>query len=60
MQLLGMRTGMCEKCVQIDEKIERCRNIQRSINDQATVEGVAKLIAELEAEKGALHPERPL
>jgi hypothetical protein len=49
---------MCEKCIEINEKIERCRNIQRSIDDQATVDGVVKLIADLEAQKAALHPER--
>jgi len=50
---------MCENCIEIEAKIERCRNIQRSINDQATVKGVGKLIADLEASKAALHPKTP-
>ena len=49
---------MCEKCTDIDDKIERCRNIRRSINDQATVDGAVELIADLEALKAVLHPER--
>jgi hypothetical protein len=49
---------MCEKCVQIDQKIERYRSVVRSITDQLTVDGVKKLIAGLEAQKAALHPER--
>ena len=39
---------MCEKCVEIDKKIERYRNILRSIRDEATVDGAEKLIAMLE------------
>jgi hypothetical protein len=50
--------GMCDKCVKIDKTIERYRNILRSINDKKTIDGAEKLIAELEAQKAALHPER--
>jgi hypothetical protein len=53
-----MDAEMCEKCVEIDKKIERYRNILRSIRDEATVDGAEKLIADLEAQKAALHPER--
>lgn len=49
---------MCEKCVEIDKKIERYRNILRSIRDEATVDGTMKLIADLEAQKAALHPQQ--
>jgi hypothetical protein len=56
--LLGMDVGMCEKCVEIDKTIAWYRKIQRSINDQKTIDGAEKLIAELEAKKLALHPER--
>jgi hypothetical protein len=51
---------MCEKCVEIDEKIKRYRNIVRSIRDQATLDGTKALIAALEAQKAALHPEQDL
>jgi hypothetical protein len=49
---------MCEKCVEIDKNVERYRSILRSIRDEATVEGAEKLIADLETQKAALHPER--
>lgn len=48
---------MCEKCDEIDRKIERYRRIQRTILDQVTVDRAKELIAELEAQKAALHPE---
>jgi hypothetical protein len=49
---------MCEKCIEIDQKIERYRKVQRSIGDQVTVNRAKELIAELEAQKVALHPEQ--
>ena len=49
---------MCEKCVEIDKTIERYRRIQQSIMDQVTVDRTRELIADLEARKAALHPER--
>lgn len=49
---------MCEKCVEIDEKIEHYRLIKRSIMDQLTVDRAKELIAELEAQKAALHPNK--
>jgi hypothetical protein len=48
---------MCEKCVEIDKTIERYRQIKRSIMDQLTVDRTKELIAELEAQKAALHPD---
>jgi hypothetical protein len=47
---------MCDKCDEIDKTIERYRQIKRSILDQITVERAQELIAELEAQKAALHP----
>ena len=49
---------MCEKCVAIDGKIEHYRNLSSLITDQRTLEGIKHLIAQMEAEKQALHPER--
>ena len=48
---------MCEKCDEIDCKIERYRHVQRTILDQITVDRAKELIDELEAQKAALHPE---
>jgi hypothetical protein len=47
---------MCEKCVEIDRNIERYRRIQRTIGDQVTVDRAKELIADLNAQKDALHP----
>ena len=49
---------MCDKCVEIDEKIKRFENIMRSISDQPTIDGAKRLIAELQAQKAVLHPQR--
>jgi hypothetical protein len=49
---------MCEKCVEIDQKIERYRRLQQSILDQYTVDQTKQLVAELEGQKAALHPEQ--
>jgi hypothetical protein len=48
---------VCEKCVQIDTAIERYQAIKRSIGDETTLERAKELIAELQVEKAALHPE---
>ena len=52
-----MDRTMCNQCVEIDKTIERYRNILRSINDQLTLDRAKELIADLEAQKAALHPE---
>jgi hypothetical protein len=49
---------MCEKCVEIDAKIERYENISRWITDQPTLDAIKKLTGELKAEKVSLHPEQ--
>jgi hypothetical protein len=52
-----MDGAMCNLCVEIDKTIERYRDILRSIRDEATVDGTMKLIADLAAQKAALHPQ---
>jgi len=49
--------AMCGKCVEIDKTVERYRKILMSIGDQFTVDRVKELLAELQVEKVALHPE---
>jgi hypothetical protein len=49
---------MCDKCVELDKKIERYRRIAAAIADQFTVDGIKASIAELEAQKVELHPEQ--
>jgi len=48
---------MCGQCDQVDIKIKRLQVISRRILDQQTLDGIAELIVELEAEKAAVHPE---
>jgi hypothetical protein len=53
-----MRDGfMCSHCDQIDAKIKRLQALARRMLDQQTLDGIAELIAELEAQKAALHPD---
>jgi hypothetical protein len=48
---------MCERCVEIDTRMERYQGIRSRIADQFTVDRINELIAELEVQKAALHPE---
>jgi hypothetical protein len=47
---------MCSRCNEIDAKINHLRDVARRMLDQQTLDGIARLIAELEAEKAGLHP----
>lgn len=49
---------MCEKCVEIDSKIEHYRFIASRITDQETLDGIKKLIERVQAQKVELHPEQ--
>jgi hypothetical protein len=48
---------MCETCNELDKKIEHYRKIAFSLNDQLTVDRIKTLVAQLEGQKKALHPE---
>ncbi|MDF0518411.1 hypothetical protein P0R31_14330 [Bradyrhizobium yuanmingense] len=48
---------MCDKCAELDEKIEHYRAILSRVTDQIALNGISELIAELLAEKTGLHPE---
>ena len=47
---------MCEKCVELDEKIEHYGRLSQLITDQKTIEVLGQFIEKLRAEKAALHP----
>jgi hypothetical protein len=49
---------MCEKCAELDRRIDRYRRIASSITDQLTVDGISQLIKDLAAEKAKLHPDQ--
>jgi hypothetical protein len=49
---------MCEKCIEIDKRIEHYQRLSSNIDDQRVRDGIKGLIASLEAQKVELHPER--
>lgn len=48
---------MCSRCEKIDAKIKRLRDIAARMTDQQTLDGIEQLVADLEAQKAALHPQ---
>jgi hypothetical protein len=48
---------MCEKCDAIDRQILHLLDIAKRVLDQQMLDGIDNLIAELDAQKAALHPE---
>ena len=48
---------MCDKCIELDDRIEHYRRISESINDQLTIDRIKELIKALQCQKVALHPE---
>jgi hypothetical protein len=48
---------MCDKCAELDKRIEHYSLILLSIGDRLTVERLHAMIADLQAQKVALHPE---
>jgi hypothetical protein len=48
---------MCDKCKKMDGRIDHYRTLASSITDQQTIDGINRLIRELEARKKTLHPE---
>jgi hypothetical protein len=48
---------MCERCDEIDVKIDHYRRVAKMITDKPTLDGIDQLCAELEATKASLHPE---
>ena len=49
---------MCDKCIELDKKLEQYRRLASSITDQLTIDRLNKLIKEMVAEKAKLHPEQ--
>jgi hypothetical protein len=50
--------AMCEKCTELDSKIEHYRFMASRIADQAMLDGIKGLIEQMQAQKVALHPEQ--
>jgi hypothetical protein len=49
---------MCEKCAELDSKIEHYQRMASRITDQRTLDGIKKLVEQMKAQKAALHPEQ--
>jgi hypothetical protein len=49
---------MCDKCAQLNKRIEHYETMIVSIGDRVTVERLMAMVAELQAQKEALHPEQ--
>jgi hypothetical protein len=49
---------VCEKCQELDRKIEHFRMLAARVLDQPTIDGIHDLIKKMEAEKAELHPEQ--
>jgi hypothetical protein len=47
---------MCEKCKQIDDRITHFRKMATYVVDRPVLDSFAIAIANLEADKAALHP----
>jgi hypothetical protein len=47
---------MCDQCVAIDQKIEHYGFIASRITDQAMLDGIKRLAADMRVQKAALHP----
>jgi hypothetical protein len=48
---------MCEKCVELDAKIDRYEGLARMITDEQALAAIGQEIERANAEKAALHPE---
>jgi hypothetical protein len=49
---------MCDKCVELDGKIEHYQSLSSRITDQPTLDGIKQLIERMKAQKATLHPEQ--
>jgi hypothetical protein len=49
---------MCDKCIELDKKLEQYRRLASSITDQLTIDRINKLIKDTAAEKTMLHPDQ--
>jgi hypothetical protein len=49
---------MCDKCKELDKKIEHYRKVAGALNDRLTIDHLNRMIADMVAPKAALHPEQ--
>ena len=51
---------MCDTCNQLNEKIAHYNQVMSAMTDRLTIERIAALVTELEAQRTALHPDETL
>jgi hypothetical protein len=49
---------MCERCVEIDEKIDMYRQLSTWVIEKETLRGIETLIHKYQVDKKVLHPAR--
>jgi FAD/FMN-containing dehydrogenase len=49
---------MCDKCLELDGKIEHYQRISASLTDQLTLDRIKEMVEKMKAQKAALHPEQ--
>lgn len=47
---------MCDKCIQLDKKIEHYERLASGMADELTLERLRESVREMRAQKTALHP----
>jgi hypothetical protein len=55
--LANAGTSMCEKCNELDAKIEHYQKLAARLLDPPMIEAINKLIEKMQAKKARLHPE---
>ena len=48
---------MCDKCIELDKKIEHYERLASGMVDALTLERIRELVREMTEQKAALHPD---
>ncbi len=50
---------MCEQCIEVDKEVRTTPSLPRTVTDQMTLDGTAKLLAGLQAKSAKCIPPHP-
>jgi hypothetical protein len=53
---LKVELDVCDRCNQIDDRIQHYEDLAKFVTDRAALESLARLISDLKAERQNLHP----
>ncbi|ERF86146.1 hypothetical protein JQ559_02515 [Bradyrhizobium viridifuturi] len=48
---------MCEQCIELDKRIAHYTELAVRVTDERTLDGIARLLADLQGKKRELHPD---